>query len=387
MKRYIAAMAVMAVLLASLIVCPVMAEETEDPINIVIRTNMEKAYYGDTIHVSWTVENAVKPYEEFYACWDVFTGFGEEDIETEWEGLEEVYEMSFPVEYGIAGSIYVDVIDANGNYAYEQKIIDFIDPKAVLVEEISFEMNEIVIEEGQSAKPPKTTILPSNATDKSIRWSSGDMGVAYVFEDDGLILGVHEGTTYLRAEAADRGGAVGITAIRVVPKGQAVKKIALNHKKASLQAGKKLKLKAELTPRNVYDDSILWKSSNTAVVTVDSKGRIKAVSPGKATITAVSSSGKKAKCKVTVTPAMVRKITIDGIKVMKKGETQTLEVSVRPVNAADARIKWKTSDKRIATVDKNGVVTALKKGTVVITAHAKDGSGVKAAFRIKVKKK
>ena len=128
-------------------------------------------------------------------------------------------------------------------------------------------------------------------------------------------------------------------------------------------------------------------SSDASVVTVDAKGKVKAVAPGKATITATASSGKSAKCEITVTGAKVRKIVIKGEKQMKVGESQALTVKIKPLNAENQELKWKSSSKKIATVDENGVVTALKKGTVVITAKATDGSKVKATFRIVIKKK
>ena len=69
------------------------------------------------------------------------------------------------------------------------------------------------------------------------------------------------------------------------------------------------------------------------------------------------------------------------------GEDKTLQLTARvlPEDAAQS-VTWSTSNKRIATVDANGVVTALKAGTVTITATATDGTGVRAKFTVKVQK-
>lgn len=99
-----------------------------------------------------------------------------------------------------------------------------------------------------------------------------------------------------------------------------------------------------------------------------------------------SSSGKTATCKITVAGAKVKKITIEGKGKMKVGETQTLIASILPEFAENKDLKWKSSSRKIATVDENGVVTALKKGKVTITATAQDGSKVTGTFTIKVKK-
>ena len=135
------------------------------------------------------------------------------------------------------------------------------------------------------------------------------------------------------------------------------------------------------------DKKITWVSSDTKVAKVSSKGKVTAVAPGKATITAYGSSGKKATCKITVTGAKVTKVTISGKNSRKVGAEQTLKVSVKPSNAENKKVSWKSSNTKVATVDKDGVVKAKKAGTVTITATAKDGSKKKATFKITVKKK
>ena len=218
---------------------------------------------------------------------------------------------------------------------------------------------------------------------KNITWTSANEKIATV-DANGKITGVKKGKTTITA--TDEYGQSDSVEVTVVAKNKGVKKIKLNKKNATLKQGEKLTLAATLTPSNAKNKNIIWKSSDTSVVTVDSKGKVKAVGTGKATITAIASSGKTAKCEITVTGAKVKKITISGEKTMKKGETQQLTAKIKPVFAENQNLKWKSSNKKIATVDANGVVTALKKGTVTITATAKDGSKVKATFTIKIKK-
>lgn len=85
--------------------------------------------------------------------------------------------------------------------------------------------------------------------------------------------------------------------------GQEVKatKITLNKKTAGLVKGKTVTLKATVTPDNASNKAVTWKSSNTKVATVDSKGKVKALKLGKATITATAAdgSGVSASCQVT----------------------------------------------------------------------------------------
>lgn len=79
-----------------------------------------------------------------------------------------------------------------------------------------------------------------------------------------------------------------------------VKTAKLNKTKATLKPGESFNLKVTLKPKKVTDKSITWKSSNKKVATVDKNGKVTAKKKGTCTITAVTSNGKKAKCKITV---------------------------------------------------------------------------------------
>lgn len=71
---------------------------------------------------------------------------------------------------------------------------------------------------------------------------------------------------------------------------------------------------------------------------------------------------------------------------LKKGKTLQLSIKkIKPADATDTRVKWKSSDKSVAKVDKNGKVKAVGKGTCIITCTAQDGSNVSAEVKIKVK--
>ena len=84
-----------------------------------------------------------------------------------------------------------------------------------------------------------------------------------------------------------------------------VTKITLNRKSTSLKAGKKLKLKATVTPLYATDSRVGWKTSNKAWATVTQKGIVKAKKRGRGhtvtiTATAKDKSGKKAKCQINI---------------------------------------------------------------------------------------
>ncbi|RYQ37567.1 Bacterial Ig-like domain (group 2), partial [Bifidobacterium pseudolongum subsp. globosum] len=143
-----------------------------------------------------------------------------------------------------------------------------------------------------------------------------------------------------------------------------------------LPVGSTRKLAATVAPANATDRAVSWKSSNTAVATVDASGNVKAVKAGTATITATA-GGKSASVKVTVATdyVAVSSVSISGTGVsggkatINVGAGLNLNAIVSPSNATDRDIVWSTSNAAVATVN-NGAVRGLKAGNAVITATA-----------------
>ena len=173
---------------------------------------------------------------------------------------------------------------------------------------------------------------------------------------------------------------------------ESVKSISLNKKKAAItlkkgdEMGKTIQLTANVTPAAAAPN-IEWVSSDESVATVDENGLVTSVGFGKCTITAraTDGTGKKASCAVTVQKKQVTSIALKGKKTMKAGDTQNLIATIKPKKAFDQTLRWKSNKPDVVSVDENGVVTALKKGTATITCTARDGSKVKAKIKIKVK--
>ncbi|MCD7714978.1 MAG: Ig-like domain-containing protein [Lachnospiraceae bacterium] len=149
----------------------------------------------------------------------------------------------------------------------------------------------------------------------------------------------------------------------------------------------KLKVKQSTTALKVTGladgDSIKsWKSSNTKIVTVNSKGKITAKNKtGKATITVTLASGKTQKINVTVQKTAVKTTKISGVSKtlkLKKGKTATLSPVITPITSLQ-KVTYSSSNKKVATVNSKGKVVAKKKGTTTITI--KSGS---KTFKCKV---
>ena len=164
-----------------------------------------------------------------------------------------------------------------------------------------------------------------------------------------------------------------------------VTSVTLNKSELSLYTGQSEILTATVQPEDATNKNVTWSSDKPEVATVEN-GEVTAKAAGTATITATA-DGKSATCTVTVTAATV---PVTGVTLNKTstslyvGDTETLTATVAPDNATNKAVTWTSSDSAVATVDQNGVVTALARGTAVITATAADGRGASASCTVTV---
>lgn len=154
--------------------------------------------------------------------------------------------------------------------------------------------------------------------------------------------------------------------------------IALNKNELVLEKGKTERLIASFTPGGASDKGHTWSSSVPGVATVDETGMVTAVELGEAVITTTSLVGKKtATCRVTVVDKVVN---VTGVSInpidttIVVGDDVTLEATVIPDNATNKAVAWSSEDNSIATVDRDGKVTAVAGGKVAIKATTNDGS-------------
>ncbi|MBD5345987.1 MAG: hypothetical protein HDR92_02500 [Bacteroides sp.] len=237
---------------------------------------------------------------------------------------------------------------------------------------------------GETAKF-SATVTPVDASDYTITWSSSDTEVATI-DEDGTMTAVGAGTTTITATANDGSGVKGEATLNVV--GVSVTSIALDKTDATIQDTETVTLAATIEPDNADNKEIEWTSSDEKVATV-ADGVVTGVAPGTATITAKALGGNDvtATCTITVEATLVEKIEITAgtpVEDFTVGSTIQLIATVTPENATDKTITWKSTDDKIATVDENGVVTAVALGSVVITATANDGSDVQGEITLEV---
>ena len=156
--------------------------------------------------------------------------------------------------------------------------------------------------------------------------------------------------------------------------------VSLDRENAVLsQAGETLQLTATVQPENAFNKGVTWTSTVPEVATVDENGLVTAAAAGTTTIIAATEDGSfTATCEITVKISQtvaVNGVTIsqDTARLTAEGAVIQLSASVSPENATNKEVTWSTSNPEAATVDENGLVTAVADGDAVITVTTVEG--------------
>ena len=224
----------------------------------------------------------------------------------------------------------------------------------------------------------------------------GDDGTVYgsVTLQEDLTIGEGESLTIPDGASLDTNGKLTVDGGTLTQNGTVtgdiiykVTGVSLNTDSLTLVEGGTATLAATITPSNATNQNVTWSSDNESVATVDQNGRVTAVAQGGATITAAV-DGKSAECYVTVNaaaPVPVTSVSLDKTSLgLTEGDTETLTATVEPSDATNKNVTWSSDDTSVATVDASGLVTAVARGTAVITATAADGSGASASCTVTV---
>ncbi len=244
--------------------------------------------------------------------------------------------------------------------------------------------SSIILEPGKS-KTVKVTVAPSNAANKKVKWTSSKPNVVSV-TSKGKIKGLKKGKATITATAKDGSKKKAKLSVTV---GKLVSSITFTNTSAltKLPVGKSFKLKTKVLPADAVITSKKWTSSNNKVATVKS-GVITAVGNGTTTIkaTAKDGSGKYASYKVKVITLAKSVDLANPLKrtYLQKGESVTLQATVKPATTSNKSLTWTSANTKVATVSSKGVVKAVGNGTTSIKVTTKDGTSVSDKFTINV---
>lgn len=258
------------------------------------------------------------------------------------------------------------------------------------------------VDDGMNTTTVHVNINPSNAWYRAT-WTSSDPSVAYVVYDGNADYGEARNAGN---SAIVRAAGVGKCKITVtiddgiktfkrsmnitVVKAKATK-LALNKTKAThylIKGGDNTLQLIATDAKTDMEVPVTWTTSDKTIAKVNKAGLVTLKKEGTVKITATTKDGYKAEksCTITVKKLPVKKIALGAKKAnMKVGETAVVVYRISPAKAYNTGVTFKSSNKKVVSVDKYGVLTAKKAGKAEITITAKDGSGVTAKLTITVK--
>lgn len=283
------------------------------------------------------------------------------------------------------GTAIITGTTSNGKSCQVKAIVDFSMGEFVETQSVALSAGSLSFTAANQTQRLTASVLPADATNKTVTWTSSDTRVATV--SDGLVKAVGNGTATITARTVNGKTAtcnvtVSIPAIQPTSVVFGITAATLTSKGATRQ------LTATVYPSNAANKTLTWSSSNTSVATVSSTGKVTAVGSGTATITARTSNGKTATCRVTVSIPVVQpssvKINQGAFTLTKKNASKTLSATVSPGNAANKTVTWSSSNTSVAKVTSAGKVTPVKNGTAYITAKTSNGKTAKVKVTVKI---
>ena len=240
--------------------------------------------------------------------------------------------------------------------------------KDIMPEEVVITPDTLTVEVGDTYALTYT-ILPEDAKNKTVTWSSSDETVATV-DENGLVTALLPGTATITATTINEVTAVCEVTVVIRPTEIVIEQ------EAELTQGESLQLTAVFTPEETTERELTWSSSDETIATVDENGLVSAIKVGKAVITATTSNGLTATCTVTVLRRIIyaESISLDSSEAeLTQGESVRLTATVSPDNTDDKTVIWSSSDEAVATVDATGLVSAIREGKATVTATTSNG--------------
>lgn len=231
-------------------------------------------------------------------------------------------------------------------------------------------------------------ILPKNATEKGVVWSSDNECVATVH--GGAVHGVMVGTAKITVKSKTDPRISASCTVKVT-KDIPVTYISVRLSSASVLKGKYVYASEQVYPHNATCKCVTWESSDTSVASVNPvSGTVITRKAGTVTIRAKAQDGSGVVGEATLTvkpPITVTSITVCPASVnVNVGSSTRLNADVYPCNAQEKKIRWSSENCNIADVDPyTGCVCGKSAGTTYIYANAQDGSGVSGYCEVTVR--
>ena len=258
------------------------------------------------------------------------------------------------------------------------------EPTTVAVTSVNLAPSSLTLKEGEKAKL-SASVSPSDATDKTISFSSSSESVATV-DNYGNVTAVKAGSAIITAKAGSKSSTCSVTVARAVVE---VSLISLNKVELSLKTGGSETLVATVKPDDATDKTVTWSSDKSSVATVVD-GKVTAVGVGTAGITA-KAGDKTATCQVTVSANVIALTSIElspnSVELME-GQTVTIKPILTPSNTTQTALSWGSDSNMKSTGDgtyeAQELSAAYANASSTISVSVADNSSIKASLSYRV---
>jgi xyloglucan-specific exo-beta-1,4-glucanase len=199
-------------------------------------------------------------------------------------------------------------------------------------------------------------------------WTSSDTTIAAV-DTEGLVSGKKIGSATITANTG-LGKSVKIMVKVVNP----VTELLVTPEIDTLEIGQEIQLTATVTPDTATNKAVTWSSINPTVATVSSSGLVKGIKTGTSIITVSTGENHVVRIPIIVGLPIVNITLNTEADTIEVSEKKQLAATISPSNSTDNKITWYSSKSSVASVDTNGLVTGVLKGSAIIYATSSDGS-------------
>lgn len=235
---------------------------------------------------------------------------------------------------------------------------------------------EAVFFEGETVSLD-TKVMPQEASNTQVTYQISNSNVAAV-SADGKVTGVHAGEAVVTATSVENPSLFYKCLITVKPY-IPVTGIEVDPHEIEIDDGTSGRIRVNILPADASIQDYSWRVTGEDVLRIDSKGRYRALKPGKATVTAISKEGGFTdSCEVTVRPVTATGVYIQSRMDIDVGEIKSPVWRMIPVNATNKNVTWTTEDPSIVKVDKLGRITGMKTGTTRVHIKTEEGGFVAA---------
>ncbi|MGL4982563.1 MAG: Ig-like domain-containing protein, partial [Treponemataceae bacterium] len=218
-------------------------------------------------------------------------------------------------------------------------------------------------------------VLPYNATNQKLRWSSSDESTIRVSES-GLMKAKKVGDARIFV-VTDQGNYRAECIVRVTNTNVSVTRVEISEKKKQLEPDSVFVLMATVLPSGATNQNLIWKSSHKATASVDTRGFVIAKNIGRTTISVTTVDGLyKDECEIEVSIRVSSVFIVSDDDIIDVDTIYSgLSVMIEPEDATTRSVLWSSTEETVATIDKNtGLLHAVGGGVTTIKAVATDGS-------------